>query len=417
MHDKQDINLLLEFDSNSGALQNCKIIRNIKDLIKKDSVTLIKVENDGSDRIGSCDFCTSDYEIFLYRLNDEIPELEEKIEISDYLDSVIIKEEIFVEPIQPQKIEDETSVNPVKELKKKPAKKVKGGRVRKSYKKFLEKTDDGYYKCEVCKSEFHSRKSEGNHRSFCNGNNLGRYKAGPNPQCSFCGKTYSSWHSVRTHEKKVHTRSINYICEVCGFNTPIKSSFDNHQLRDHKEQKHVVCDICQYRCSDKNSIRSHIKTKHLKIDTHICEICAMVFSNATRLKLHWMHRHSDERNYPCKICEKAFKTDRALRGHVWQVHTPAEQKPKFSCEVCDFTTHSKFSFTQHKGTHLDNDECPYKCPTCNRGFASKYRFKDHLLVHQLHRPFQCLTCEKSFKRKADLKIHTRYHTGMKVYPN
>lgn len=321
MHDKQEINILLETNPSSGVLHNFKIIRNIKDLIKKSSVSLIKVENDSSDRIGSCDFCTTDYEIYLYRLNDVVeivPELEEpKIEITELNASV--KEEIFVEPILSEAIEDESLVESCKEdelpvkkevkiKQKEKVSSVKGRKPRKSTKKVLEVTEDGFIKCEVCSSEFHSRRSLANHRTFCNGNNLGRYKVGPNPQCGYCDKTYTSWFSVRTHEKKVHLRSINYVCEVCGFHTTSKSSFDNHQIRDHKEQKHVVCDLCQYRCSDKNGIRSHIKSKHLHMDTHICEICAKVFSNVTRLKLHWLHRHTDERKFPCTMCSKAFKT-------------------------------------------------------------------------------------------------------------
>lgn len=307
MQNKQEINLLLKFDSKSGAFQSCKIIRNLKDIIKKSSVSLIKIEDDTSDRNGSCDFCANIYEIFLYQMHDnDGVELEQKTELFENSEPIVIKEEVFAEPILLEKIEDEDSVEEIKKVAKKKAK-AKPKKHKKSVKKVPETTKDGYLKCDVCKTEFHSRKSLGHHFPYCNGSNLGRYRGGPNPSCSFCKKSFTYWSSARTHEKRIHTKTINYTCEVCGFTTNSKDSFDHHRLRDHTQKKNVICDLCQYRCSHKNNMRSHMKLKHLKVNTHICEICAKLFPDGTALKLHLMHKHSDVRNFPCATCQKAFK--------------------------------------------------------------------------------------------------------------
>lgn len=166
-----------------------------------------------------------------------------------------------------------------------------------------------------------------------------------------------------------------------------ESANENHSAADHQikktiegmkveetEKKISICDICGDHFDKKSSLYSHRRTVHAK-QRYQCKQCTKYFSRKSRLEEHEL-RHTGIRQYECPECDKKYTTQAGLKTHMEDVH---------------------------------NDNLPYVCDKCGKGFSKEGKLRYHYAVHIETRDFICDLCQKGFKTQGHLNLHKSTH--------
>ncbi|KAI8431174.1 hypothetical protein MSG28_001213 [Choristoneura fumiferana] len=140
-----------------------------------------------------------------------------------------------------------------------------------------------------------------------------------------------------------------------------------------------------------------------------CSFCNYT-SHRRYLLLRHMKTHSEDRPYKCKVCERGFKTMASLQNHV-NMHNGV--KPHV-CKYCNspFTTSGELvRHVRYRHTH----EKPHKCTECDYASVELSKLRRHVRCHTGERPYQCPDCTYASPDTFKLKRHLRTHTGEKPY--
>ena len=234
--------------------------------------------------------------------------------------------------------------------------------------------------------------------------------------CNSCGKRGRDTKNFELHKKllgKLHDGK----CVHCKEEFENWLDHKNHVISEHDGKFKHKCGFCEKYFDKSHSLKIHINRycdkamEELDDMKKICEDCGKIFFRNALYREHRKRVHLNVGEYPCETCGVAMKTEKSLKEHIINCH-----KEPVTCEVCGLNLRSPSLFRIHKFNHHTKDEDkPYRCEFCQKGFAGNYALQQHRNTHTGDRPFKCDKCEKAYPDGSTLRQHkVATHEGGKI---
>ncbi|XP_072049348.1 uncharacterized protein [Amphiura filiformis] len=137
---------------------------------------------------------------------------------------------------------------------------------------------------------------------------------------------------------------------------------------------------------------------------HRCEKCNKSFTCRKDLGRHFAS-HSLERPFKCEKCDYRAKTK-----HDWHKHTQTTHNKRYPhhCGTCGKGCSTLKGKVEHEYCHLANEDKPFKCKYCNKGFPLERRMDIHLRKHEKDKQIKCDLCECTFVTSNGYNNHLKF---------
>ena len=174
----------------------------------------------------------------------------------------------------------------------------------------------------------------------------------------------------------------------------------------------IFCDICGKHFENKKSFRQH-EERH-KVGDFYCEVggCSKTFSSKISFKDHQRKSHSPV-IFQCKICSKTYISKQKLQIHE-EIHREDMKEDCFYCQK-KFTKSTLFRHQEEvcknrksKENIKETTSSDFKCKKCNNDFLTEESLKMH--QSQYHK-YKCPECEKIYASKIALNVHKKIHSS------
>ena len=136
-----------------------------------------------------------------------------------------------------------------------------------------------------------------------------------------------------------------------------------------------------------------------------CDICA---KSSKHIEWHMYYNHNTD-PIECSYCKKMFSNREILKKHE-------KNHLLEPCSICGKMVKKPKMFYHMKQNHTSNEDKPYKCEVCGKGFITKFSRNEHINIHTGAKPFKCKYCPAAFGSNGTKAMHERGHLGIKRKP-
>lgn len=206
----------------------------------------------------------------------------------------------------------------------------------------------------------------------------------------------------------------------------------NKNLSTEKKQKPQItqsnpvgpfeCQLCPAVLKTRKLFNYHTA---LHLESFKCEICGKKFPAQFQLDAHKVV-HENPEIFKCKICFKILSSKVQLRNHMMKVTHSRDEKKKFKCDKCDYSTNYKTELLKHPKVHeaferklksrsdwFRCEKCPMCLFTCPETLAKHHRIK-HTNLPLL----ECDFCGFNSSDRCVMKNHIHVvHLKISRYPS
>ena len=206
--------------------------------------------------------------------------------------------------------------------------------------------------------------------------------------CSECDLQFGSKkgfykHNVRFHPNLIKKRSLYaqkedaevlLSCPDCSFTTSLSNGSGlaiHSMIHTIPKSELFNCHVCNQDFKTQNSLKSHFGRYHRKGEPHLCDLCSYKTQSYHDFSLH-IRSHTKDFTIFCKKCDKRFASRKSVRRHMLystSCGSHVEQKKRWRCSYCNYSTTAKLDFRDHEYKHLST-EPRYKCDITNCSYVT-----------------------------------------------
>lgn len=230
---------------------------------------------------------------------------------------------------------------------------------------------------------------------------------------------------------------IFFLFQTFRFNCHYKLHMREHYRDPNLDPKFLTCTICNRKSKHLRAAQMHMKyhsQTRFNTKDYQCAICKRVYQNRkvylSHMAIHYKRGESLQNtvighepmsktmaingvDHQCPHCGKVCDSENSLKCHIiWHKSKSSLYGSRYECEFCQLVFTNKRRHELHVRTHYEDDNGPFKCNICNKGFLDEHYFQRHLKGHNFDNQSHKKRIEKLRINKVKCPICTRYYPDL-----
>ncbi|KAJ4440485.1 hypothetical protein ANN_08626 [Periplaneta americana] len=154
------------------------------------------------------------------------------------------------------------------------------------------------------------------------------------------------------------------------------------------------------------------ETEAGRSDKARCRHCGKELASELTYQKHMVrHIPDQERPFKCEHCYKGFATKSELQSHNDRIHQPKDESLASICDLCGKKLANPATLISHK-KYVHEKVRHAMCHICPKTFTNRRALKEHLYTHgEINEKIQCDVCEKWLKNHTTLRSHMQCHSN------
>lgn len=233
----------------------------------------------------------------------------------------------------------------------------------------------------------------------------------------------------------LHNATIALLFQKFRFKGHYRRHMREHSSDTNLDPKFLICPICNRRSKHLRAAQAHMnfhKQTRFKAKDYQCSICKRIFQfrkvYLSHMAIHFKRGETlrntvvgdaavknDSKNLDniCPLCNKVCDNEVSLKHHLaFHKSKSSVFGARHECSFCDLQFTNKRSMELHLRTHFEDDNGPYKCEICGKGYTDEEYFRRHVKGHNFDHQNHQKRLAKIRENKVKCPICSKYYPNL-----